>query len=277
MTEPTNWRGAFDDAANRLGDRTEARRLIEEASGLDIATALDHAPTGRTMAYFDAMLERRASGEPLQYVLGSWGFRTLDVFVDQRVLIPRPETEVVVEHALAAVSELGGRTAVDLGTGSGAIALSLAVECPPLTVWATDASHDALDVARANLAGIGRAATRVQLAHGDWFAALPTDLAGTIDVIVSNPPYVAEHEPLPPDVMDWEPHGALVAGPTGLESIAAILREAPRWLARRGAVVLEIGETQGDAARELAAAFDRVEIERDLAGRPRVLVAVRST
>jgi len=276
VADATSWRAVFDDAASRLADRTDARRLVEQASGMDIAEALDVAPTKRAMAYFDAMLARRVDGEPLQYVLGGWGFRKLDVFIDGRVLIPRPETEIVVEHALGLVDDLDARVAVDLGTGSGVIALSLAVERPGLTVWATDVSSGALDVARANLAGIGRAATRVQLAEGDWFAALPPELEGTIDVVVANPPYIAEHEQLPADVTEWEPRGALVAGPTGLECIGAILDDAPRWLAPRGAVVLEIGETQGLAVQELARGFDRVEVRPDLAGRERVLVAVRS-
>src|SRR5204862_7622567 len=114
--------------------------------------------------------------------------RTLDVFVDRRVLIPRPETELVVEHALSVIDDLGAKVVVDLGTGSGIIALSIAHERAGVDVWATDASLAALDVARPNLAGIGRSATRVRLATGDWFDALPQTLRGTIDVIVSNPP-----------------------------------------------------------------------------------------
>jgi release factor glutamine methyltransferase len=220
------------------------------------------------------MVERRAAGEPLQYVLGRWGFRTLDVHVDSRVLIPRPETEIVVEHALGVIDTLDARLAVDLGTGSGVIAMSLAVERPRLAVWGTDASDAALDVARANLAGIGRAATRVRLERGDWFDALPQELAGTIDVIVSNPPYVAAGDPLPPEVSDWEPLEALIAGPTGLEAIERILSAAPSWLRPTGAVVLEIGETQAEQALGLAAPlFDATEVRVDLVGRPRVLVA----
>jgi release factor glutamine methyltransferase len=277
VAESTTWRALFDDAVARLDDRTEARRLVEEASGFDISQALDRAPTARTAAHFDAMLEWRAAGEPLQYVLGSWGFRTLDVFVDGRVLIPRPETEVVVEHALSLIDEVGARVVVDLGTGSGAIALSLAVERPGLAVWATDVSRDALDVARANLAGIGRAAARVRLAEGDWFDALPSELAGTIDVVVANPPYVGEREELPADVAGWEPRDALIAGPSGLEAVAAILAAAPAWLAPGGGVVLEIGETQHARVLELAEAFGRADVRPDLAGRPRALVARLST
>jgi release factor glutamine methyltransferase len=228
------------------------------------------------MAHFDAMLERRARGEPLQYVLGNWGFRSLAVHVDRRVLIPRPETEVVVERALEVIDALGARTVVDMGTGSGVIALSIAMERTGVAVWASDLSADALDVTRANLAGIGRPGARVRVVHSDWFDALPRELLRGVDVIVSNPPYVAESDVLPPDVVGWEPRPALVAGPSGLESIEHIVRGAPKWLVPGGAVVLEIGETQGDRARELARAdFRTVEVHPDLAGRPRVLVARR--
>jgi release factor glutamine methyltransferase len=274
LADSPTWRSLLDEATSRVGDRVDARRIVEEASGLDIAHALDEAPSARMLAHFDAMLERRANGEPLQYVLGRWGFRKLDVMVDRRVLIPRPETEIVVEHALSVIDALDAKVVVDLGTGSGVIALSLALERSALTVWATDVSDDALDVARANLAGVGRAATRVRLMRGEWFGALPDELRGAIDVVVSNPPYIAADETLPAEVRDWEPHGALVAGPTGLEAIETILEEAPRWLSPRGAVVLEIGETQAAAALEPARGYV-ADVRPDLSGRPRVLVGLR--
>jgi release factor glutamine methyltransferase len=278
LSDDTNWRGLLDAAANRLGDRTEARRIVEEAcgrEGAELVLQLDSAPNELSHARYRRMLERRASGEPLQYVLGRWGFRTLDVYVDRRVLIPRPETEVVVEHALRAVDDLSATTVVDLGTGSGVIAMSLAAERTSLSVWATDASADALAVATANLAGLGRAASRVRLVEGEWFAALPAELKGAIDVVVSNPPYVSEVDALPPDVADWEPRDALIAGPTGLEAIERIVRHTPSWMRRPGALVLEIGDTQGDAVHLLAsdAGFSEISVEADLVGRPRVLIA----
>jgi len=225
------------------------------------------------------MVRRRAGGEPLQYVLGRWGFRTLDLLVDRRVLIPRPETEIVAGvavDALAALDRPG--VAVDLGTGSGAIALSLAAErWPHVEVWATDASPDALAVARANLAGLGRRAGVVRLVEGDWYAALPGDLQGRVDVVVSNPPYVAASEVLPSDVRDWEPESALVAGTDGLDDIRRIVADAPGWLTDAGVLVVEIGETQGPTVVALAeaAGFAKAEIQPDLAGRDRVLVARR--
>src|SRR5262249_11877507 len=163
---------------------------------------------------------------------GRWSFLQLDLLVDRRVLVPRPETEVVALAALDEATRLGARRGVrnawmgtdvvfpvaDLGTGSGALALTLAVELPDAEGWATDGSEHALAVARANLAGIGRAATRVRLATGSWFDALPSSLRGTLRIVVSNPPYIAEREvdTLPDAVVSWEPYGALVAGPTGL-------------------------------------------------------------
>jgi len=281
LSEATTWRGLLDEAAARLGDRGEARRIVEEAcgrEGAELVLHLDAAPSALHVARYRQMVERRVSGEPLQYVLGRWGFRTLDVHVDSRVLIPRPETEVVVDHALQVVDDLSATTVVDLGTGSGVIAMSLAAERPRLSVWATDVSPDALAVARANLAGLGRAASRVRVAEGEWFAALPAELKGAVDVVVGNPPYVADDDRLPAEVSDWEPRGALIAGPTGLEAIDSIVRKAPAWLRRTGALVLEIGETQGDAARSLASAagFTSVDVASDLTGRPRVLVARRA-
>lgn len=281
MSEATTWRGLLDEAAARLGDRGDARRIVEEAcgrEGAELVLHLDVAPSALHVARYRQMVERRVSGEPLQYVLGRWGFRTLDVHVDSRVLIPRPETEVVVDHALQVVDDLSATTVVDLGTGSGVIAMSLAAERPRLSVWATDVSPDALAVARANLAGLGRAASRVRVAEGEWFAALPAELKGAIDVVVGNPPYVAEDDRLPAEVSDWEPRDALIAGPTGLEAIESIVRNAPAWLRRTGALVLEIGETQGDAVRSLASAagLTSVDVASDLTGRPRVLVARRA-
>jgi release factor glutamine methyltransferase len=278
------WRELQAAAAAQLGaaglqsPHVDARRLVERASGEEGAAlqlALDAAVTERAAAFFDGMLARRTAGEPLQYVLGSWGFRTLDLYLDSRVLIPRPETEVVAGLAIDEIDRVGARTVVDLGTGSGAIALAVAFERPPVAVWATDASADALEVARCNLAGAGQAATRVRLAEGSWFTALPEELRGTIDVIVSNPPYVAEGDSLPAEVADWEPRRALVSGQTGLEAVEVIVAGAPAWLARPGSLVVEIGETQGDVVRTLAeaAGFGDVEVRPDLAGRPRALVA----
>lgn len=278
---PADWRSILAELAATL-EEVDARRIVEEASGLEGAAlyaALGEPATERQHGRAVAMAERRAAGEPLQYVLGHWSFRTLDLMVDRRVLIPRPETEVVVEVALAEVRRLGraAPVCVDLGTGSGAIALSLAAELPGADVWATDASADAVAVARANLAGIGRPGRRVRIDEGSWFTPLPAALRGHVDLVVSNPPYIADGEDLPDEVVRWEPAGALFAGPAGTEAVAAILAEAPRWLAPDGVVVLEIAPHQAAAAATLAAGagFTGVRVEPDLAGRDRALVARR--
>jgi release factor glutamine methyltransferase len=197
------------------------------------------------------MLARLATGEPLQYVLGRWGFRHLDLMVDRRVLIPRPETECVVEVALQKARSLEPPiVCADLGTGSGAIGLSLALELPidGVTVWMTDRSADALDVARANAAGIGRSAANVRIAEGNWFEALPAELRGRLSLIVTNPPYVAVGDPeLESIVREWEPPTALFAGADGLDEVRRVVAEAAAWLAPGGWLVLEIGASHGEA------------------------------
>ena len=275
------WRSLWAEAEAALGSTLDARRIVERASGFDGAELLVHldaAVPARAVPFVDAMVDRRASGEPLQYVVGRWGFRSLDLLVDRRVPIPRPETEAVVEVALGELRSLGivGRPAVvvDLGTGSGAIALSLAAE-GAAAVWASDSSPDALAVARANLAGLGsRHARRVRLVEGRWFDALPDELRGAVDLVVSNPPYVAAGEVLPSEVADWEPGAALVAGPSGLEAIAEIVAAAPAWLARPGRLVVEIAPHQASAARAMAAdaGFTHVDVLPDLQRRLRALV-----
>lgn len=231
-----------------------------------------------------AMVERSLRGEPVQYVLGHWAFRRIDLMVDRRTLIPRPETEVVVDVALAELDrqvvrgpELGPQV-VDLGTGSGAIALSIAVERPRAQVWATDISPDALAVASANLAGLGaRAAGRVTFGLGDWWAALPDELQGRVALVVANPPYVseAEFQDLPSEVALWEPHEALVCGPSGMEALEALVAGAGRWLAPGSSLVSEIAPQRSAEAVAIAktAGFTDVSVKPDLAGRERVLVA----
>jgi release factor glutamine methyltransferase len=164
---------------------------------------------------------------------------------------------------------------VDLGTGTGAIALSVADECKLTDVWATDVSAEALAVARANLAGVGRAGARVQLRQGSWFEALPAELAGRIGVIVSNPPYVADGDSLPDEVEAWEPELALRGGPDGLDAARTVIADAPRWLQPDGAIVLELDPQQLPVAADLAlgAGFSETAVHRDLAGRDRCLVA----
>ena len=219
------------------------------------------------------LIARWESGEPLQYVLGRWGFRGLDLAVDPRALIPRPETEVLVEVALSLVRN--PRVVVDLGTGSGAIALAIAAERPKAQVWAVDSSPDALSLARAN-----DPEGTVTFLEGEWYDPLPSELAGAVDLIVSNPPYVteAEFEELDPTVRDWEPKPALVSGPTGLECLEPIVEAAPGWLSPGGVIALECAPHQADDVISLceAASLNQATAHHDLAGRLRVVTATHS-
>lgn len=295
------WRQLLDEAAERLAaaghpsSDIEARRIVVAASGCDDTAwnrELGRPATRRGAASLDRMLTRRIAGEPLQYVVGSWGFRTLDLFVDRRVLIPRPETEVVAGCALDELqrradgsqpppgSGHGAPTllAADLGCGSGAIGLSLAAERVDVEVFCTDLSADALAVASANLAGLGRPSRRVRLLEGSWFEALGDELRGRFDVIVSNPPYVAEgSDSLPAEIADYEPPVALYSGETGEEATGEILSGSAAWLAPGGAVVLEMSDGASDRVQALAhsAGLVDVAVQRDLAGAERVLIARR--
>ncbi|MDA3038386.1 MAG: peptide chain release factor N(5)-glutamine methyltransferase, partial [Actinomycetota bacterium] len=227
---------------------------------------------------FDRMISRRSAGEPIQYVLGHWPFRTLDLMVDRRVLIPRPETEVVAGAALDELHRLKGLVAkplaADLGTGSGAIGLSLAAEHPTVEVWLSERSSEALEVARANLAGLGRPATRVNIVEGSWFEPFGPDLLGQLSVIVSNPPYVASGETLEPSVAAWEPHTALFAENAGLEDLLHLVTQAPTWLRPEGALVLELSPDQAEVVRsEALLRFSEADVVHDLAGHARAVVA----
>jgi len=263
----------------------EARWIVAEASGLGVGVDRpgdsEAFVTVGGMSRVDTMVERRLAGEPLQYVLGSWSFRTLDLMVDRRVLIPRPETEAVVGYALDEFDRLADRSpevrVADLGTGSGAIGLSIAAERVSAKVWCSDVSTDALAVTRANLAGLGRPAMRVTVVEGSWFDALPPELAGGLGVVVSNPPYVATGEALPSEVADWEPGSALTAGPLGTEYLEQIISAAPAWLMDGGALILELSPEQAVPMADHAssAGFVDVEVRPDLTGRPRALVARR--
>jgi release factor glutamine methyltransferase len=272
----TTWTELIAAATAQIG-AADVRHIARECAGTVELVAAQ--PTGMQRARFEQLVARRAAGEPLQYVLGRWGFRTVDLMVDPRVLIPRPETEVVAGLAIDAARRRRGARVVDLGTGSGAIALAVAAELDDagLEVWGVDVSADAIAVARANLAGLGRAGGRVRLVEGDWFGGLDRSLAGTIDVVVSNPPYISGAEELPSEVADWEPSAALVAGPAGTEALEAIVTAAPEWLTGDGVVVLETAPDQAPAVAALARSvgFARAVVHPDLSGRLRAVVAQR--
>lgn len=216
------------------------------------------------------MLARWESGEPLQYVLGEWSFRSLSLKVDSRVLIPRPETEVVAGLAINAVKQIVEPRVLDLGTGSGAIALAIADEVLDAFVVGVDVSTEALMVARAN-----DSKGSVTWMHSDWFDDLPHHWRGTFDLVVSNPPYVADGDLLPTVISEWEPRRALYAGPAGTECLDLIVRGARAWLRSGATLVLELAPEQGDVIGDLArlTGYVNVSIADDLAGRSRALVA----
>jgi release factor glutamine methyltransferase len=247
--------------------RTDAEILVAEVHG--ISRSALYVPDGELSAAalgrLEALVERRRLREPLQYVLGEWGFRRLTLAVDPRALIPRPETEMLVERCLALLAGVPEPSVLDVGVGSGAIALGVADERPDARVVAVDASADALSLARENAERTGLAG-RVELVHGDLFAGL----GGPFDLVASNPPYVSEAElpGLEPEVRDWEPRAALV-GDGITEAIAAGAREV---LVPGGAIVLE---TAGGKAGEVALLLERlgytgVRATPDLTGAARI-------
>lgn len=221
----------------------------------------------RAVAADAADLERlvrlRLEGQPLQYLEGTAAFGRFDLIVDERVLIPRPETEQLWE--LAAESVASPKIVIDVCTGSGALAIALADTFPDARVIGTDLSAEAIDVAMLNGARIDN----VEFRQGDLFEALDEDLAARVDLLVSNPPYVAETDYpwLPVDVRR-EPRMALVAGPTGLEVYARLADGLDRWLAPDGVFVFEIGESQAAGVRQILDGFETT-VHQDLAGRDR--------
>lgn len=258
-------------------ERREARWLVEEfvpGGDAEAAIALRRAAA------------RRLDGEPLQYIIGHWPFRELDLDVDERVLIPRPESEELVDIALKelAVTGVDAPTIVDLGTGSGAIGLSLLSELAQRGIAATliaiDESLDALDVARRN--AVKHHLYAASFVQSSWFSSLDDSLRGRIDLIVANPPYVGatEFTTLDP-VLRHEPYGAIVAGDAsgvpGFSDLETIIDEAPQWLSANGVLVCEHSSIHREAALGLARSvgFREVEDHSDMAGLPRVLVARR--
>ena len=268
-------REALDVAAGKLAEagcfspRVDAEWLLAEAlrvsrSELQADGTRDLSP--EVTGAFRRAIARRAAREPLAYILGAWGFRRLELRVDSRVLVPRPETEVLVERSLALLAGIDRPRVLDIGVGSGAVALAIADEHPGAHVVATDRSAGALAVAEENRARVGLDG-RVELVEGELFAGV----AGLFDLVVSNPPYVdpAELDTLDPEVRDYEPREALAA--TGVTE--AIVAGAPEVLAAGGALALEVAD--GKAA-EIAAALDKsgyleVTVTPDLAGRERIV------
>jgi len=258
----------------------EAEGLLSAALG-DVPRHLlyqeEREITDDEQVILEQFISRRLAGEPLQYITGEAAFRLLTLQIDRRALIPRPETEGLVEVALRLMGSNRQALVLDAGTGSGAIALSLAVECPQWRIVAAEISPAALELAREN-------ADRYDVGQIEWLEADITRLdfwrhLPPLDLVVSNPPYVTveEWEELPREIREYEPKVALVAGPRGFDVISALLEGASTRVKPGGLVVIEIGDTQGDEAIELARinGFVDARVAPDLSARPRFLIALQ--
>ena len=269
--------------------RLNAELLLAQAlklpARLELLLEPERKLTAAERAAFREFVKRRAAREPAAHILGSWGFYGRNFGVTPDVLTPRSETELVAERAVSWAKAGGAKRALDLGTGSGCLAVTLALEVPELRVVATDISEQALAVARQNAERLG-AAERAEFLQGDLFAALaprpqtPSPKPPVFDLIVCNPPYIptGEIEKLSPEVAKWEPRLALDGGADGLDFYRKLAPECARWLRAGGAVVLEIGDGQGPAVKALfesAGGYQDIEVSKDLAGQERILFAAR--
>jgi release factor glutamine methyltransferase len=256
------------DAEGLLTSRLDAELIVAHVLGLTragLAVERGRAVTDAEATRVAALAERRAAREPLQYVLGEWGFRMLTLTVDRRALIPRPETETVVERCLALLAGVDAPRVLDVGTGSGAIALAIADEHPGAEVTGIDVSAEALSLARENASRTGVA---IELLQVDMLGGLP---GADWHLVVSNPPYVRPDEAtsLAPEVVDWEPHVALFDG----GHTETLVRDAAAVLRPGGALVLESYDARARAVARLLehAGLEQVVVTRDLAGRDRVV------
>lgn len=269
-------REALQSASQRLAALDTARRdaelLLRHVLGRDHAWLLAHPEaeiTPEHLTHYENLLARRARNEPIQYILGQQEFYGLALHVTPDVLIPRPETEHLVEAALARIPADQPTRVLDVGTGSGAIAIALAARLPHATITAVDASAAALAVARKNTAH-HHLENQIRIVKSDLLSAVPGE---TFDVIVSNPPYVSVKENLEPQVRHFEPHFALFAGESGLEIYRRFIPQAEKALVPGGWLLMEIGYGQQDSLTTLLAGWKNLSFLPDLQGIPRVVIA----
>jgi len=282
------WSAEYLEGKGVKGGRLDAEHLLAHSLGvqrLDLYLQFDRPLTGEELAGFRERLRRRARREPLQYIRGDTSFRELELRTDRRALIPRPETEELVGLVLEWVGGAeGGKgrelSALDLGTGSGAIALSLALEGPFARVLATDSSADALELARENRDRVSLPeGVEVEFRCGSLFD--PLTIGERFHVVVSNPPYVAEEDGggLEPEVGEWEPAGALFAGAGGVAVLEPLVAGAGEWMHPGGLLALEVGSGQGGWVAERirdSREFHLPRVARDLSGKERFILAVRT-
>jgi len=271
-----DWTARFFESKGIDTARLDAELLLAHALGcrrIELYARYDEVPDGEPLARFRDAVRRRGQRIPAKYLTGETEFYSLALAVGPAVLIPRPETEFLVEQALKALPEDAERRVADLGTGSGAIAIAVAKQRPRAQLVATDASREALDVARANAQRHG-VADRIEIRQGRWFEALAADTV--FDAIVSNPPYVAtaDLECAMPEVRDHEPRAALDGGPDGLDALRTLAAGAPAWLKPGGWLIVEVGAGQAQAVTDLAEGTGRYEtigVVPDFAGIDRVV------
>lgn len=267
-------REALSEASRRLASVSETPRLDAElllacAAGIErealLLAPLDEPAPDR----FAALLARREAGEPVAYIVGRRAFWTIELEVGPGVLVPRPDSETLIEAALEHFGKPGPATILDLGTGPGTLLLAALDQWPKASGLGVDRSEEALSYARRNAARLGMGA-RASFRHGDW----SDGIEGRFDLILCNPPYIEEGASLPRDVAEWEPKGALFAGADGLDDYRRIAPALPGLLAPGGIACIEIGSTQQAPVRRLLGEKGlRAELRHDLGGRPRCLVA----
>jgi release factor glutamine methyltransferase len=275
VKDALDWTVEYLESKGIEQPRLSAEWLLSAATGLSrvqVYAFHDRPLTDTERSVLREGVRHRATGAPLQYVTGEVAFRHIVLRIRPGAFIPRPETEVLVEEVLAVLRDVEQPVVVDLCTGSGCVALSIAREHPGARVWATEISADAAAVARENTTRLGLD-DRVTVLEGDLFEPIPEELRGQIDLVVSNPPYIPTSDlaALPSEVGGFEPGLALDGGPDGLEIARRILGEAREWLAQNGALLMELDEYRvQDAVKEMQPWYEVCKTVRDLAGRERI-------